>query len=125
MKSFIFSVILIVLVLITSYIYSCYLCKLIDEMIALANTLPQNDEEFTTVHQNTINELKNKFQKHDTFFHLFIDDRHHTAIELALMRLDDYKATNNYSDFLYAKSNLISSLQDIKLIEGRSFFSIF
>ncbi len=125
MKAFIFSSIAIVALLIFSSIYSVYICGIIDDMITLANTLPQSKDDFSQGHVDNIERIKMLWEKHSTIFQLFTDDHHHTAAELALSRLEDYTNTDNFDDFLFAKSNFLTSLEDIKLIEGRGFFSIF
>lgn len=125
MKAFIFSTVTIIALLILSSIYSIYICTLIDDMIALTDTLPKSREDFSQKHINNIEEIRALWDKHDTLFHLFIDDHNHTAAELALSMLEDYTNTDNFDDFVFAKSNFHSSLEDIKLIEGRGFFSIF
>ena len=125
MKAFIFSTVTIVALLILSTLYSLYICGLIDDMIALTDTLPQSHENFSQEHIDNIKKIRVLWDKHDTLFHLFIDDHNHTSAELALSMLEDYKNTDNFNDFVYAKSNFHSSLEDIKLIEGRGFFSIF
>lgn len=125
MKAFIFSTLAIVTLIILSLIYSVYICKLINDIIDLANSLPENGYLFTQHDAETVSKIRACWDKHDTIFHLFIDDEHHTTAELALSALEQSMNGGDFNNYIWAKSTFISTLDDLILIEGRGFFSIF
>ena len=107
--------------------YSVKLCNLLDKLIYKADQLPETEYDFIN-NQNlksNINDIRSIWDGHNIIFNIFVDEHYHSSIELALQRLEDYSNGDNFQDYLYAKSVFISSLEDLKNVEGRDFFSVF
>ena len=124
MKAFIISTAAILLLLIFSWIYSIYICNVLDDILTIVSNLPK-DTLPTENQLEYLDEAEALWKDHHILLQLFVNDRHHSSAELAFNELKEYARGHDLPDYLCAKEAFSSSIKDIIAIEGRAFFSIF
>ena len=125
MKAFIISISVILVLIILSYSFSVWICRVVDELTNLTKALPTPKSAADEETLKDIESIRNLFDSNRIFFRLFINEQLYASADLALCRLESFENGDDPNDFLFAKSSFISALQDIRNVESTNYLSIF
>ena len=123
MKTFIFSITAIAIIIISATAFSLYVCHTIEDITSKCDKI--SSENSISDNYEIISNVKTEWKKQRKFIGLFISKSYQQNAELSLLLLEDFIIKNDAQGIEYARRCLIAALDDIIYIEGRNFFSIF